>query len=287
MIEYSKRSRRAVARLMAAYNDIDIYVEDSTYVGLYERLVNKALGGRAKVQKVIALGAKQDVLQAANNDNNPEGRPRLYIVDGDLDLIAHLRNRRAMHLHRLRVYSLENLLFEERCIEAYCAFSCPALTREEALSRVDIPLIMSQFNAKLNNLVIALAVARRLDLRDNAFRLDFRDLFEVSRGKYAKISDELLSSRLVAVIRRIKELKSLKDYRSAKADVIAGIRKKGLRGIDYVPGKSMLWYLNERVGLASGQSHNPKAVASYLADHCTLSMDTTLVRRLRKLAKPT
>ena len=285
MISYSKRSRLAIANLMAPYNDIDVYVEDVTYVGLYERIINRALRGRAKVQKVIPLGAKQDVLTAAFNDNEAGGRPRLYIVDGDLDLIANLRHRRAAHLHRLKVYSVENLLFEERALDAYCAFACPGMSAEQAARAIDLELILEELEQKASWYFVALAIARRLDLRDNAFSIDIKSIFALEDGKYTRVDAVKLKARLRAMVRRAQELSSPREYRAAKADILAGIARRSLKGIDYVAGKSMLWYLNERAGHAKGQSLNQRIIASYLAEHCSLARDTALARRLRRVAR--
>lgn len=285
MISYSKSSRLAIAKLMAPYNDIDIYVEDVTYVGIYEKIINRALRGQSRVQKVIPLGAKQDVLEAAFNDNESGGRPRLYIVDGDLDLIAHLRQRRATHLHRLKVYSLENLLFEERALEAYCTFACPGMSADQAGRAIDLPLVVKELELKASWYFVALAIARRLDLRDGVFAIDIKSIFATTGGRFTHVDEKKLGARLKAIVRRIRELASARDYRVAKAEILSGIQRRSLRGIDFVAGKSMLWYLNERAGHAKGQSLSQAVIASYLADHCTLARDTVLARRLRRVAR--
>ena len=67
MIALSLKSRRAYGVLYRAYNDIDIYVEDSIYLGVYERIVNRILGGKAKISKVIPLGPRNIVVAASED----------------------------------------------------------------------------------------------------------------------------------------------------------------------------------------------------------------------------
>jgi hypothetical protein len=270
---------------MTPYNDIDVFVEDKTYVGVYEKLINRALAGRARVQKVIPLGPRKDVLDAAMNDNVARGRPRLYIVDGDLDLIAHFRQRRARHLYRLRVYSLENLLLESKALEAYCGFACPSRTADDACKAVDLEFFLQQIEQLASIYIVTLAIARRLDLRDGAFGMDIKAIFALKDGKHSHVDRRRLFSKLRILIKRIIELKSLGEFRSAKKDVLAAIDLRRFNGIDYIPGKMLLWYLNERVGGAKGASLQQSVIASYLADHCTLARDGLLVRRLRQVAR--
>jgi hypothetical protein len=76
-------------------------------------------------------------------------------------------------------------------------------------------------------------------------------------------------------------------YRDAKNMVWKIIRKKNLSGLRFFPGKSLLWYLNERSGHANGASVQQKVMVSYLAEHCKLDIDIGLQRTLRRLAKST
>ncbi len=268
MIVYPRRSRRAIGRLMAPYNDIDIYVEDITYVGVYERLINRALAGRAKVTKVIPLGPRDIVISAARDDDGVGGRPRLYIVDGDLDLIASIRQRSHKNLHRLRVYSVENLLFEQNALEAFCAFACPGKVTHDAVKEIDLDHIRDEINKKAYLYIVALAVARRLDLRDKAFSIHVVPLFDSKNGKFTHVNNEKLRTTLKELIKQIQEKTSVSAYKKAKREVLRSIEIKKLQGTEFFPGKALLWFLNERVGHAKGTSLQQKLVVSYLADHC-------------------
>jgi hypothetical protein len=138
MIEYSGAAKIAVATFMRPYNDVDIYVEDQTYKGLYERIINRSIEGRGRVSSVIPIGCRADVERAAANDNGSDGRRKIYIVDGDLDLLARGRHEKVPNLHRLSVYAVENLVLSSESVSSYADIVCPHLTSAEASSRVGV-----------------------------------------------------------------------------------------------------------------------------------------------------
>lgn len=285
MIEYSRSARRAVALLMRPYNDIDIYVEDRTFVGVYEKIVNNCLNGSARVTKVIPLGPRDVVIAAASADDGADRRPKLYIVDGDLDVISSMRGRRIDRLHRLRVYSLENLVFEPGSLEAYCALVCPMLEAVEAIDALQLGKMERIIERVSRTYIAALAVARRLKLRGNEFAFDYKSVFVKSSGFRTALDQKRLRAKTVGVINAIKKQAGEEKYRKAKVLVFKSIRAKGLKGVEYFPGKGLLWHLNERSGLAGGLSLQQKVIVSYLAQRCSLTRDVELARRIRLTSK--
>ena len=110
MIAYSSKSMRAFAALYRPYNSFDIYVEDQTLIGFYERLIRRILMGRATITAVIPLGNKEAVLREARRLRKDDSRKRLFIVDGDFDWI--LRRIRIKDVYVLQHYSIENIAFD-------------------------------------------------------------------------------------------------------------------------------------------------------------------------------
>jgi Protein of unknown function (DUF4435) len=284
-LTYPKRARRAFALLMRPYNDIDIYVEDRTLIGVYEALVNNCLNGSGRVTRVIPLGPKHEVIAAAENDNDNGSRPRLYIVDGDLDIISSLRHKRINRLHRLRVYSLENLLYENGAVENYCKMVCPGMGASEAIRAIKLDEIKDTVEKVSRTYIAALAVARRLDLRGGEYAFDYKSIF-VKRGGYRmELDRRRLRAKTAAVISTIKIEKGAKVYRRTKKLVFKAIVSKKLEGFEYFPGKGLLWHLNERAGAAGGASLQQRVIASLLAQKCSLSLDLKLARRIRRIAR--
>ena len=199
MIALSLRSRKAYARLYTFYNDVDIYVEDSTYVGVYERIANHAFGGRARVTKVIPLGKKSDVEAAAYADQGVGTRRRLYITDGDLDQLAFPRQKAAPHLYRLRVYSLENLVCEEASIEKLCIYSLPKLSSSAAVASVDLPITYDFSAEVLSGYIILLAIAKRFKLRKGVYAINPPSVSHQVNGKNVRADVAKIRQRLRAL----------------------------------------------------------------------------------------
>jgi hypothetical protein len=116
MIEYSSRAFKAIAFLFQPYNDIDVYVEDETCLGMYELLITRILDNQAKVQRVFQLGGRENVIADCKLNQTTTNRRRLYIIDGDFN--AALKKRSTLklkYLYQLKVYCSENLVFTSYC----------------------------------------------------------------------------------------------------------------------------------------------------------------------------
>ena len=286
MIQYGLSARPALARLMRSYNDIDIYVEDSTYVGVYKKLVNKALAGRGSVASVTPLGPKSVVLARAMNDNAPGGRPRLYIVDGDFDFISKKRHPSAPHLYRLNVYSLENLVFERAGVYALSELSLPDIEDNRAHQLSGYEQIERCLDNDLAYLFKIHAIARRMGVNDRSFRIESFSISDTYNGRVISANRQKCRRKAIQLISELKRRKGLSRYRLARAVVNEIIQTRAVSGSAYVPGKEFhLKYLVGKLGQAGGASLAQNVVVAALADKCTFSRDPRLVRRLRKLAK--
>jgi hypothetical protein len=285
VIEYSPRSRRAYGRLLRNYNDIDVYVEDSSLKGLYERVVNRALDGRARVTRVIPLGPKADVLAAAASDVAAGGRKRLYVVDGDLDLIAWWRQKTPSRVYRLRVYCIENLLFEDGPVRKYCAFACPQHSEEDLSRLVATHELAEDVDRYLSIYFLALGIARRLGLRGGVYSLNPPSVTKLRNGHNVGVDPRKIRRRIVDIVRAIRKAVGHSRYQEAKKAVLRNVSRKRLRPVQYVSGKDfLLYYLNGRVVASGGRGLDRATTASYLADYCGLTQDRALVRRLRRVA---
>ncbi|WP_421729886.1 DUF4435 domain-containing protein [Brevundimonas sp.] len=283
---YGKSSRLAIARLMRPYNDIDIFVEDSRLCGAYERLISRALGDLGKVQKVIPLGTREDVVRAASNDNNNSGRPRLYIVDGDLDLIAKRSMPSSPHLFRLNVYSVENLLFEKDSAVRLARFAMPGASPATADAALDWDDLVESLDRHASRYFLALGIARRLKLRGGVFAFQPASIAVTINNKNIGVDPYKCRIRTFEVIKAIRASVTSNRYRLAKAAVIKNVSTKKLSGVQFVAGKNFhFMFLIARLAGAGNVGLSPTAVASYLADYCTFERDPRLRRRLRKLAR--
>jgi len=118
MLTWSSAARKTMSAFFIKWNDIDVYVEDTAkYVNsLYVALLNRAMDGKCKVENVYPVGNRSLVLDACARDQIEGGRPRIYLIDGDLDLVANVPTPSLSRLHSHHVYAVENYLFCQRAI---------------------------------------------------------------------------------------------------------------------------------------------------------------------------
>lgn len=119
-LQWSQSARRAMSIFYTKWNDIDVFIEDTAAhaESLYAVIINRLLDGKAHVKKVFPLGGRAKVVEACRQDTSPDGRPRIYLIDGDLDLLAGVSEPEVPRLFQHRVYAIENyLLCEDALVE--------------------------------------------------------------------------------------------------------------------------------------------------------------------------
>ena len=112
MLNYPDNILPTLSLFFQHKNDIDIFIEDENDEEFYKVLLSRLKGKKTKINKVISLKGKQKVIDACRNDQTDRKRKRIYLVDGDLDLIFD-NNIELTNLFILDRYCIENYLFEE------------------------------------------------------------------------------------------------------------------------------------------------------------------------------
>ncbi|ALD22407.1 hypothetical protein AM218_15820 [Hymenobacter sp. DG25A] len=93
-------------------NDVDIFIEDSNDEEFYKTLFSRLLSSK-KISKIISCKCKTELIKACENDQYDRKRKRIYVTDGDLDLIFDNNRKDLKYLHVLSRYCIENFLLEE------------------------------------------------------------------------------------------------------------------------------------------------------------------------------
>ncbi|MCG2420442.1 DUF4435 domain-containing protein [Aequorivita sp. F47161] len=98
-------------------NNVDVFIEDSYDDEFYLTLVNRVFEKTGhKINKLISLGCKSNVLAACSSDQSKRDVLRVYIVDGDLELITDTNEKSLKHLFVLDKYCIENYLIHKESI---------------------------------------------------------------------------------------------------------------------------------------------------------------------------
>lgn len=163
MIRYSPRSARAIGLLKSFYNDIEIFVEDKASPNMHLLICRRVLGDGVRLSSVNPLGGRAAVIEACRLDQAVSSRKRLYVIDGDLDLIMGRTKPRLKHLYRLRAYCVENLLLGQSAVESVCLQSAPELQPMQIRTALGFATWLAGLAQGLVPLFKAYAIARAID----------------------------------------------------------------------------------------------------------------------------
>ncbi|WP_167761376.1 DUF4435 domain-containing protein [Duganella callida] len=112
-------ARAALSVFYETFNDLDVYIEDTAegYDKIFARLLSRALDGKIAIDRVFPLGERGIVIDAARaNVGQTSTRVSVYIVDGDLYLLAGEKVALPNNLIVLPRYCIENFLFDKESL---------------------------------------------------------------------------------------------------------------------------------------------------------------------------
>src|SRR5688572_5862788 len=112
MLRYKEFVIPTISLFFKAKNDVDIFIEDSNDEEFYKVLLQRLTEGR-RIKKIISCKCKTELIKACEADQTDRARKRIYLTDGDIDLIHDSNRKDLKHLHVLEKYCVENFLIEE------------------------------------------------------------------------------------------------------------------------------------------------------------------------------
>lgn len=119
-------------------NDIDIYIEDTAtgYSKLFSIIFSRLFEGKYRVKKVFPIGDRNSVIRQHSNHSRSD-RPSIYIVDGDLFILAGDIVENEPGLFKLPVYCIENLLCDHEAIIDVLDEEEPVIARDQIVEMFD------------------------------------------------------------------------------------------------------------------------------------------------------
>lgn len=114
MLKYKDFVMPTIGLFFRYKNEVDVFVEDNYDEEFYLTLITRVFERTGhKINKLLPLGCKNNVIDACKADQSKRKGKRVYIVDGDLDLITNTNQEKLNHLYVLEKYCIENFLFDE------------------------------------------------------------------------------------------------------------------------------------------------------------------------------
>lgn len=135
MIEYSDESMLSYAALYSDYNDIDIFVEDKTLVGVYEYIFKRLIGNAARITSITPLNGRKGVLECARRLKSDRSRKRFFLLDGDFHWVKK-RVPKIRDVYTLKCYSIENLIIEREAVVNVAHLHTPGQRRDAIMAQI-------------------------------------------------------------------------------------------------------------------------------------------------------
>jgi hypothetical protein len=112
MLRYKEFIIPTISLFFKSKNDVDVFIEDSNDEEFYKALLHRLTDGK-RIKKIISCKCKTELIKACEADQTDRDRKRIYLTDGDLDLILDANRKDLKYLHVLDKYCIENFLVEE------------------------------------------------------------------------------------------------------------------------------------------------------------------------------
>lgn len=161
MKKFSFESLKAIPRFFAYRNEIDIYTEDKfTDKEFYRAIFERLTEGKVKINDITPLGCKANVLKAYDEQDEKSQRKKLFIVDGDLDLIIGTNRKPEKNLVVLDSYCIENYIVDEVAGIEIIYYSDGVSDKSKISKRLNFSKWIGYNQTDLINLFLNLAILR-------------------------------------------------------------------------------------------------------------------------------
>ncbi|QJI19935.1 MULTISPECIES: DUF4435 domain-containing protein [unclassified Pseudomonas] len=164
-MERSKAAKFAASVFYENFNDFDVYIEDTApgYGKIFAAMFSRAMSSQVTLDRVFPLGQRGDVIAAARARKvAATERPAVYIVDGDLYILAGEREEIPDNVIVLPRYCIENFLLDEVAFVDVMDDEHCDLASEELRGRFDFAGWFDRSTASLYSLFRVFAAAHFL-----------------------------------------------------------------------------------------------------------------------------
>lgn len=280
MIRYPARAARAIGYLKSHYNDIDVYVEDTSNHNMWLLILRKILPDK-KITSVNLLGGRKAVIAACKLDQDNSSRSRIYIIDGDQDFLCGTAKPRLKHLCRIKAYCVENLLIRESPLIQIGLESKPTMDEVKLQSTLDFKRQIEGIHAALHSLFVVYGVASRLTPDLQTIGYSVTNLITQTGGK-PQLDRSKVWARVLSLSKEIKARVGLSEFMEIRRQI--STRISNLNYDQIISGKSyILPLVLLRFKAIFGYGNTNEAFKVALARFFDPLVEPALVRRLLSL----
>ncbi|MDE1460919.1 DUF4435 domain-containing protein [Spartinivicinus poritis] len=239
--ERSDVAKSAKSVFFEDVNDIDIYIEDTAtgYAKLYSIIFTRVFEGVYRVEEVFPIGDRKSVIKRHECHCSTE-RPSIYIVDGDLFILAGDEVENKPGLFRLPLYCIENLLCDHEAILDVLDEEEPVITREKIADQFDYDGWVVNNCDLLFQIFIEYSISFKIDPTVQTVSYPVKDFVEANTGDLSgvKISERINALRLNSVSKVGEE-----QYLFIKNEMLSQFGGDPQEKLSIVSGKDYLFPL--------------------------------------------
>ena len=270
MVQYSLSAKRLYSIFFQYRNDIDIYTEDEEkdrefYRCLFTRLLE---GTGITINDVTPLGCKENVINRCLNEP-PSKRRKLFIVDGDIELIADANSEEIENLYVLGAYCIENLIIDETSATEFLYMNLGTASKENTKKQLNFDDWLSRVAEALIELFFHFSIVKEIGLNftlynANRFMTNSEEKcidIDMVKAYVNKLKEEILS--IISDQDYNRKLNDRKSRWTISNDTVLTI----VSGKDYL--LPMLQFRVQNLKKIKGL-YSTNAIKLNLAKHCEL-----------------
>lgn len=282
-VVFPPRAAPALGLLKSRNNDIEVFVEDTSAPNLWVFLLRKYLPSSVRLDSVNVLGSKRNVIDACKADQAVDGRKKLYIIDGDLDILLGKPKPRLRHLYRLRRYCVENYLLDERALISAATILNPKLEYDSAQQEVNYSGWLDGNRDALLGLFIFYAVTFELKRDEETVGYSVNRLLEEDT-KVFRVCKNRVFRRVIGLYRCVRSTCTAEEIRNiydrVRHNSVMGGVEQFVSGKDYIfPLLYLLLRKKFRVNIPIN------SFKTLVAQCIERPLDPYLLRRLRIVSR--
>lgn len=281
MLSYSYRTAKAQAQLKKTYNDVDIFVEDTSNRNMWLLIARALLPSGTRLTSVVTLGGREAVTKACKLDQTPTGRRKLYIIDGDFDFLLEKKKDRLKYFYRLRASNIENLLLTEEALLSVALEYQPKRTEESLKVLIDYEQQHSHLEEAFRPLFVAYGVSRTL--YPSIATTSFSVTALIKHGAAGPAVDHIkLRGRIIGLYLNLSKRVGFQTVRNARNEMAARVANLSITQV--VSGKDyLLPLLLLRFKAVCGYGGSNESFKVALARSFSSSSEPWFARRMRHL----
>ncbi len=271
MLRYSLKAKRLYSRFFNYRNDIDIYTEDEEKdKEFYTRLFSRLLAGSGvKINDITPLGCKRDVIEHCKNEPKTD-RKKIFIVDGDIDLIFNNNVANIENLFVLQAYCIENFLIDEKSATEFLYMNIGTDSKEKIKKTLNFEKWLSYNSESLIDLFLHFSIQK--EIGQNFL------LYNANRFKKVNNKENILDIEAVKAYKETIRKEILLELSEEQYNKILENRRKKWKAtnenmLKIVSGKDyllpLLQFRIQKFKSLKGL-FSQEAIKLFLAEHCSL-----------------